>query len=543
MPDGTIGAGVRYPRRIPSALDRTVRSSSMRRLVRAWPVVPAMAAIALLTVPGGSDEVLRSALIALVAVLLTFAVTAAYMRSRVEPLVIAAEKLAGGETEVEIPTRRDDLGRRLGRAMLSVRASVAAARSQAATDILTGAPNRPALVAALFAEVERSVRHRRPLAVAFGDIDNFKSVNDTYGHEVGDEVLKGVVDAIRGSVRVTDIVGRYGGEEIVVILPETTVEDAAALADSLRLVVGRRRFAVASGEISVTVSFGVAGAVGDRLGVESLLRQADAAMYSAKALGRDQVYAFTEPDDDASVIRSPISPRGRAEAMDLGKAAHGAAAETLAAILSPLPHYRGQPSALIATIVAALARNLDLPRHEVDKVRVAALLHDVGKVGIPADILEKPAALTPAEWRSVVQHPRIGQVILEQATVLRDAVPIILHHHERFGGAGYPYGLRGQEIPLGARIVAIADAYDAMTQDRPYKRAISHQAAIDELRRHAGTQFDPELVELFCDLYGARPPEVEPGAAIFAADASAHRGGVQTGRVLPASQPGLVAEG
>lgn len=509
----------------------------MRTLVRAWPVAPAVGAIVLLAVPGGSDEVLRSALIALVAVLLTFAVTAAYMRSRVEPLVIAAEKLAAGETEVEIPTRRDDLGRRLGRAMLSVRASVAAARSQAATDILTGAPNRPALVAALFAEVERSVRHRRPLAIAFGDIDNFKSVNDTYGHEVGDEVLKGVVDAIRTSVRVTDIVGRYGGEEIVVILPETTVEDAAVLAETLRLVVGRRRFAVPTGEISVTLSFGVAGAVGDRLGVESLLRHADAAMYSAKALGRDQVYAFTEPDDEAAVIRSPISPRGRAEAMELGKAAHGAAAETLAAILSPLPHYRGQPSALIATIVAAMARNLDLPQHEVDKVRVAALLHDVGKVGIPADILEKPAALTPAEWRSVVQHPRIGQVILEQATVLRDAVPIILHHHERFGGAGYPYGLRGQEIPLGARIVAIADAYDAMTQDRPYKRAISHPEAIEELRRHAGTQFDPELVELFCDLYAARPPQVEPEAAIFATNASEGRG------VSQHLHPGLVAEG
>jgi HD-GYP domain-containing protein (c-di-GMP phosphodiesterase class II) len=153
----------------------------------------------------------------------------------------------------------------------------------------------------------------------------------------------------------------------------------------------------------------------------------------------------------------------------------------------------------------------------VDKIRVAALLHDVGKVGVPADILEKPASLTPAEWRSVIQHPRIGQVILEQATVLRDAVPIILHHHERYGGSGYPYGLRGDEIPLGARIVAIADAYDAMIQDRPYKGAISHAAAIKELREHAGSQFDPELVEIFCDIYGSRPPVADPAAAGFAA--------------------------
>ncbi|HEX4897511.1 MAG TPA: HD domain-containing phosphohydrolase, partial [Candidatus Limnocylindrales bacterium] len=176
-----------------------------------------------------------------------------------------------------------------------------------------------------------------------------------------------------------------------------------------------------------------------------------------------------------------------------------------------------------ATIVTALARQLSLPEHEIDKIRIAALLHDVGKVGIPQDILEKPSSLSPAEWRSVVQHPRIGQVILEQATMLRDAVPIILHHHERFGGAGYPYGLRGHEIPLGARIVAIADAYDAMIQDRPYKRKISHEAAIIELRAHAGTQFDPELVEIFCDMYGAVAPEADPAAVGFIAAAQGHR--------------------
>jgi HD-GYP domain-containing protein (c-di-GMP phosphodiesterase class II) len=208
--------------------------------------------------------------------------------------------------------------------------------------------------------------------------------------------------------------------------------------------------------------------------------------------------------------------------MELGRHAHGAAADALAAIISPLPHYRGQPSALIATIVTALARQMNLPDHEIDKIRVAALLHDVGKVGIPADILEKPSSLSPAEWRSVVQHPRIGQVILEQATMLRDSVPIILHHHERFGGAGYPYGLSGHEIPLGARIVAIADAYDAMIQDRPYKRKISHDAAVGELRGHAGTQFDPELVDIFCDLYAAQAPEADPAALVFIAAAQAH---------------------
>lgn len=494
----------------------------MATVLGIWPALAAVAALLILVSPDIAEPV-RIAAAALIGVALTFAVTRAYVRSRIEPLVALAERVATGETEVAIPKRGDRLGRRLATALESLRTAMAAVRSEATTDVLTGALNRPAIVAALFTEVERALRHRRPLSVAFGDIDNFKTINDTYGHDAGDVILRGVVSAIRESIRVNDLVGRYGGEEFMVILPETTIDDAASLADKLRLIVGGRRFRLDSGiELSVTISFGVSGAVGDRLGVDSLIRQADAAMYSAKALGRDQVYAFTEPHDDSPILRSPISPRGRAKALELGRQAHTAAADALAAMIAPLPHYRGQPSALIATIVDTLAKNLDLPAHEVDKIRMAALLHDVGKVGVPQDILEKPASLTPTEWRSVIQHPRIGQVILEQATTLRDAVPIILHHHERFGGSGYPYGLRGQEIPLGARIVAIADAYDAMVHDRPYKRAITHELAIAELRRHAGTQFDPELVQIFCDIYGERPPEADPATLAMSAAAESH---------------------
>jgi HD-GYP domain-containing protein (c-di-GMP phosphodiesterase class II) len=242
-------------------------------------------------------------------------------------------------------------------------------------------------------------------------------------------------------------------------------------------------------------------------------------MYSAKSLGRNQTYIFAEPDEDARIPRAPISAAGRALAMQVGRVARDAATASLTSVLSPLPHYRGQPSALIASIVVAMARNLDLPESEIDRIRTAALLHDLGKVAVPQDILDKPAALSSAEWRTVVQHPRIGQVILEQAAALKDAVPIILHHHERYSGHGYPFGLRGNDIPLGARIVAIADAYDAMTHDRPYKRAMSHDLAIQELRRHSGTQFDPELVSLFCDLYTTHAPT--PDTTILAITAPA----------------------
>jgi HD-GYP domain-containing protein (c-di-GMP phosphodiesterase class II) len=216
--------------------------------------------------------------------------------------------------------------------------------------------------------------------------------------------------------------------------------------------------------------------------------------------------------------------------MQVGRVARDAATASLTSVLSPLPHYRGQPSALIAAIVVAMARNLDLPESEIERIRTAALLHDLGKVAVPQDILDKPAALSSAEWRTVVQHPRIGQVILEQAAALKDAVPIILHHHERYSGHGYPFGLRGNDIPLGARIVAIADAYDAMTHDRPYKRAMSHDLAIQELRRHAGTQFDPELVALFCDLYSSQAPA--PDTTVLAITAPA----VAMASVHPARQ-------
>jgi HD-GYP domain-containing protein (c-di-GMP phosphodiesterase class II) len=322
------------------------------------------------------------------------------------------------------------------------------------------------------------------------------------------------------------MMGRYGGEEFMLILTETGVEEGAVLTEKLRSLVQRQIFAIEGGpDIAVTISIGIAGGSGTNLRMDTLVRDADAAMYSAKALGRNQTYIFAEPDDDARVPRAPISAAGRARAVEIGQLAREAATAALASVLDPLPHYRGQPSALIASIVVSLARQLQLPDAEIDRLRVAALLHDVGKVAVPEEILEKPSALTSAEWRTVVQHPRIGQVILEHAAALKDAVPIILHHHERFAGHGYPYGLRANEIPLGARIVAIADAYDAMINDRPYKRAISHDQAVAELRRHAGTQFDPELVELFCDLYADHAPQPDGTVFAMAAVNRAHRSG------------------
>jgi diguanylate cyclase (GGDEF)-like protein len=482
-------------------------------------VTPVMIGILLLNDPNLTAswvvEGSRRPVAAIMAITLSVASMAvvSYVMTRIRfgRLVKAAEQIAAGDYTVVVPTTDGGLEARLGVAINGISASLAETYDRATIDRLTGVANRQALLASLFTEVERATRYGRPLCVAFVDIDRFKAVNDTYGHAAGDVVLRGVAQAVAESLRASDMIGRYGGEEFMLILTETDVEEGAALSEKLRELIERKRFSIEGNpELSVTISIGIAGGSGQQLRMETLVRDADAAMYSAKSLGRNQTYIFEEPDEDARVPRAPISDAGRARAMEIGRRAREAATDVLTSFIAPLPHYRGQPSALIAGIVVEMARQLELPDVEVDRIRVAALLHDVGKVAVPDAILDKPAPLTSAEWRSVVQHPRIGQVILEHAAALRDAVPIILHHHERFAGHGYPYGLRATEIPLGARIVAIADAYDAMTHDRPYKRAISHDAAIIELREHAGTQFDPDLVALFCDMYTDRAPSPDP---------------------------------
>jgi diguanylate cyclase (GGDEF)-like protein len=504
----------------------------MRLMALLGVIAPLLALGLLLVVPPTAaadvDEGLRTAaraiLAALIGVTLASALLWTYIRYRFVRLVKAAESIATGDYTVKVRVPGHGLEARLAGAINTIATSFTDTHTRATVDRLTGVANRPALLAELFEEVDRANRYERPLSVAFVDIDHFKAVNDTYGHGAGDDVLRGVAQILRENLRATDMIGRYGGEEFMLILTETGVEDGALLTEKLRQLVERRRFAIEGNpELQVTISVGIAGGLGRSLRGDLLVRDADAAMYSAKSLGRNQTYIFAEPDDDARVPRAPISGEGRARALEVGRVAREAATSALTNALAPLPHYRGQPSALIASIVVDLARHLDLPEPEVDRLRIAALLHDVGKVAVPEQILEKPSALTSAEWRTVVQHPRIGQVILEQAAALKDSVPIILHHHERFAGHGYPYGLRGTEIPLGARIVAVADAYDAMVNDRPYKRAVTHDQAIAELRRHAGTQFDPELVSVFCDLYANRAPEPDVTVLAITAPFTAHR--------------------
>ncbi len=413
--------------------------------------------------------------------------------------------------EIDAPVHLRESGipgeRRLARAFNAASGAFIQVEARATHDRLTGIPNRETLLATLAAEVERAGRHYKSLSVAFIDIDRFKPINDTYGHAAGDTVLRQVARLLAEGVRISDTFGRYGGEEFMLILPETTPEDAHWLAEELRELVMQEPLRIAGDQtIKTTISIGIAGGRGAALQLDMLVDRADAAMYAAKSQGRNRTYLYRELDEEALVRRAPISSERRAQATAIGQWASDTATQALASVLAPQPNHRGRPSDMIAALATGIGLEMGLPAEEIERIRIAALLHDLGKIAIPEEVLDKPTTLSDAEWQAIGEHPRIGQVILEQASNLREAIPVVLHHHERFNGGGYPHGLRGSEIPLGARIVSVADAYHAMIHDRPYKGALTHADALEELRRNAGTQFDPDVVELFCAVYAETVP-------------------------------------
>jgi diguanylate cyclase (GGDEF)-like protein len=395
---------------------------------------------------------------------------------------------------------------------------IADVEALATTDPQTRLLNRMSSLQGLATEIERANRYQRPLSVALFDIDNFKRVNDTHGHAIGDEVLRHVAMVLKENVRSVDSLGRFGGEEFILVRPETDLDGGIATAENLRRVLGRSPVTVptASGELrlQVAISAGVAGSDGERsLEVDDLLREADSALYGAKEAGRDRVERFSVREDHARLAHATIDPVARAKAAEIARAASDASNRHLLGALADRPGWAGGASQLIADLAADLGRAVGLPDGDIDRIRTASLLHDLGKLAIADEILSKPAPLDAAEWRSIVEHPKIGQVVLEQAGSIRDAAQIVLHHHEWYDGRGYPHGLAGSEIPVGSRIVAIADAYEAMISVRPYKRAMSHREAIAELRRQRGVQFDPELVDVFVSLVRDRAEAPAPKAA------------------------------
>jgi diguanylate cyclase (GGDEF)-like protein len=447
------------------------------------------------------------ALVAFGAVFGALAFSLVVGRRRARHLARLTDRLARATDGVAASSSVPYPDRVLSASMQRLAARIADVEALATTDQLTRLINRQACLQVLGAEIERANRYRRPLAVALIDVDHFKQVNDAHGHAVGDEVLRQVADLLRASIRAVDTLGRYGGEEFLLVMPETDADGGLTSAEHVRRAMARAPLVVTvpSGplEVTVTISIGVSGGDGTAsIDVDQLLREADNALYGAKGFGRDQAQAFRPLDESARVSGATIDAAARAHAAGLGQAAFEASNQHLLGVLANRPGWAGGASQLIANLAADIGRAVGLPDRDIDRIRAASLLHDVGKLAIPDEILSKPSALTAVEWRTIVEHPRIGQVVLEQAGAIRDAATIVLHHHEWFDGQGYPHGLAGEDIPLGSRIVSIADAYEAMISDRPYKQAMSHQSAVSELRRQRGIQFDPELVDVFLSLVG-----------------------------------------
>jgi diguanylate cyclase (GGDEF)-like protein len=446
--------------------------------------------------------------LAAVAGMTTMALMAwSYVGWRLNRIARALETTLDSDTPIHLKEVGIPAERRLARAFNDAAGAFLQVEAQATHDRLTGVVNRETLLHMLVREVERSARHHKPLSVAFIDIDRFKPINDTYGHNSGDAVLRQMAAMISDNIRISDVFGRYGGEEFMLIMPETTPDEGIILAEHLRASVMAEPMVIAGDQrLQVTISIGIAGGRGAKLQVDTLVDQADAAMYAAKSLGRNRTYLFRDIDEEAPVRKAPISAESRAAAAAIGQWANDTATQALASVLAPQPHHRGRPSDMIASLATGIALELGLPQEEIERVRIASLLHDLGKLAVPPEILDKPTALTDGEWQAIGEHPRIGQVILEQASSLREAIPVVLHHHERFNGGGYPHGLKGNEIPLGARIVSVADAYHAMVHERPYSEAKTHEQALAELQEHAGTQFDPEVVKVFCSIYASEVP-------------------------------------
>ena len=358
------------------------------------------------------------------------------------------------------------------------------------TDPLTGLKNHRHFHERLDEEIRSAVRFGERFSVAMIDLDEFGRVNSSHGHSEGDALLNAVAERVRGAVRDEDIVCRVGGDEIAIIFSNT--EPSVAADVCLRILDCLRSGRCIEGR-PVTASIGIAAYPDHALDREELVRRADGAQYWAKYHGKDQVIIY-----DPEIV---LTLGAEERIQKLQQQAHLATVRALAAAVDardPLTQYHSRN---VATLAVALSEEVGLDRHRVQLIEIAALLHDIGKIGISDAVLRKTGKLTARERLHIEEHPLLGEQILA-STRLTDILPWVVAHHEHFDGRGYPYGLSGEAIPYEARILAICDAYDAMTSDRPYRKALSTAAAIQEVDLNMGTQFDPVIAEAFIRLAG-----------------------------------------
>ena len=317
--------------------------------------------------------------------------------------------------------------------------------------------------------------------------------NNSSGRVAGDEVLRKVGRLLRDCARQMDIVCHYGRTGFAAILPQIDSSGASIAAERIRQTIEQGlALESSSAGVKLTVSSGIASFPSDGPSAEGLIRRADIALATAKQRGRNQICLASDALSDTGEKGSAIW-----EMAEYLEVANINTIYAMATAVDSRDRYTCMHSQNFAEHAAALGKALSLPRKKKQLLRSAALLHDIGKIGVPDSIIRKPYPLTKTEWQMMNKHPELGATIISHIPELADCSPAIRHHHEHYDGSGFPDGLKGKEIPIEARIIAVADAYDTMTTPRSYRQTISPEEAQNELKRSANSCFDPAVVLAF----------------------------------------------
>jgi diguanylate cyclase (GGDEF)-like protein len=368
----------------------------------------------------------------------------------------------------------------------------ATAEQRARIDELTGLFNRRHFDEQIKAEISRHSRYSQALSLLMLDLDSFKTYNDIFGHPSGDKLLGEIGRIINSSIRDGDQAFRYGGDEFVVLLPQTREEDAFIVAERIRENVMNRMVAE---ETTVRFSTGLACYPADGVMADEIVTVADTALYYAKSTGGNRTCLSSSILSGEATISG-----GNARVSSLSTV------YALASAVDAKDHYTYGHSQKVRTYAVILSEAIDLPADAVSRISTAAVLHDIGKIGIPDRILNKEGELDDEDWDAIKAHPEIGTNIAGNVPSLAPCRSGILYHHERWDGKGYPEGLKGDSIPIDARILAIADAFAAMTSSRPYRGTMLDEEAIKELEKEKNKQFDPKLVEIFVNIVKTTMP-------------------------------------